>query len=286
MKLRLFIFTVFIATLLTSCGLLKNHQTDPAVIDKTDSVKVDKHAFKPDPEVVKFVEALKPGYLKYETLAMKFSGEILDNENNSTPLKGIIRMKRDSFVWISVRPGLGIELARASFTTDSVKFLDRMKSTYFAGSYAFTDSAFSVYTDYNMIQSLLTNQFFVYHPDKNLKPDYGKFKIKKMAADTELFYKDSVNTNAYEQIVRFSADMKILQVSALSAALQRNVVVNYSDFVLFNNANIAKHIEAVITEKGKTTKMILDLSDFELNMPAKYTFKIPNSYTPMSLKKK
>lgn len=270
----------------TSCGIFnKNHTGTNG--DKDSLRAIDKHAdvVKPNPEVVSFVEAQKKAALNYETLTMKFSGELINNEN-STPLKGIIRIKRDSFVWISIRPGLGIELARAVFQPDTVKLLDRMKSTYFVGNYGVLDSSYSVYADYLMIEAIIANRFFVYKPDKNLKPNYAKFNIRKLTADTELFFIDSLNTDAYNQTFKFTSDYKLINVTAVNTTTQRKVEIKYSDYEPVMTFQLPKRMDIELTEGAKKSKIFLEFSDFKVNEPAKNAFSIPDSYSPMVFKKK
>ena len=79
--------------------------------------------------------------LSFETLYAKKIDLTLRDKEKSNSLKAMLRVKRDSFIWISVTAPLGIEVARVLFTPDSVKFSDRdadMLSAYSKTNYEAT----------------------------------------------------------------------------------------------------------------------------------------------------
>lgn len=71
-----------------------------------------------------------------------------------------IRAKKDSAIWISFRPALGIELARMLITQDSIKVLDRTKQEEYL--YAFKDLQRDLRFDlrFQHIEALLTGNLF------------------------------------------------------------------------------------------------------------------------------
>ena len=70
-------------------------------------------------------EKLKENELQFEWFSAKFNCDlVIDNKKNS--FRGQLRMHRDSAIWGSFSPALGIEMARILITTDSVKFINRI----------------------------------------------------------------------------------------------------------------------------------------------------------------
>ena len=122
----------------------------------------------------KLYKHLVDNEFEYDYLTLKFSAEINSGETSET-FSGMIRIKRDSIIWISLR-AYNIEGARMCITQDSVKFLNRMNSTYYLGDFKFITDRFAVDLDYNSIQSILTNTFFIYpEPDDTTKA-IGNYK--------------------------------------------------------------------------------------------------------------
>ena len=80
--------------------------------------------------------------------------------------------RKDSAIWISVTPVLGIEVARLLVTNDSVKMMNRLNSTYFTGNFKLINKLFNADIDYDMFQSFLVGNDFTYYENGAS----GKFK--------------------------------------------------------------------------------------------------------------
>ncbi len=88
------------------------------------------------------------------------------NEKSSTHLRGQLRMREDSILWISFSPAMGIEAARLILTQDSIKFINRLNKTYFLGEYEMLDTLINTTIDYIIVQSMiLANELPYYKLD-------------------------------------------------------------------------------------------------------------------------
>ena len=68
----------------------------------------------------------------FDWMSTRFSGSVLwDGKTHS--IAGSMRIRSDSAIYISIAPILGIEIARAIITPDSVKLINRLESTYYSG---------------------------------------------------------------------------------------------------------------------------------------------------------
>jgi hypothetical protein len=65
------------------------------------------------------LDTLRQPDLKYNWFFAKAKIEIEDSKNNNT-VNAIIRMKKDSVIWISLNAILGIEVSRILITPDTV----------------------------------------------------------------------------------------------------------------------------------------------------------------------
>src|SRR5688572_8544952 len=54
-----------------------------------------------------------------------------------------IRIKKDSVIWVSVVPALGIEVARVRITPDTIQILDRLHKEYLAGNFSLLHKRFN-----------------------------------------------------------------------------------------------------------------------------------------------
>ena len=112
---------------------------------------------------------LRQSEFNFSTLSAKFSCDaVIDSNKNSFNVA--MRIKKDSAIWMSISPALGIEVARALITKDSVKFIDRIHTTYFAGDFNYISKMLHTELDYEIIQSLLIgNSVEFYDDDERLR---------------------------------------------------------------------------------------------------------------------
>ena len=112
---------------------------------------------------------MKQNEFKYTYLTTKFSVTAdIDSQVNSFDVT--LRAKKDSVIWISISPALGIEAARVLITSDSVKFMNKLNKTYFKGDYAYISKLFNTELDFDMLESLLIgNSVNFYDEDEKLK---------------------------------------------------------------------------------------------------------------------
>lgn len=83
-----------------------------------------------------------------------------DLNGDKNAFKVNARMRRDSAIWLSITPALGVEAARILLTPDSVKFLSKVPGNRFGytGDYAAFDSLLGTELTYDMAQHILTGE--------------------------------------------------------------------------------------------------------------------------------
>ena len=75
------------------------------------------------------VPALPP---TFEWLMAKLDIEAEGTGQSFNDLKGQVRMRRDSLVWLSVTASMGVEVLRAKVSNDSVWLVNRLEKSYLA----------------------------------------------------------------------------------------------------------------------------------------------------------
>ncbi|MBK7856213.1 MAG: DUF4292 domain-containing protein [Bacteroidetes bacterium] len=105
-------------------------------------------------------------------------------------------MRRDSVIWISISPALGIEVARVLITKDSVKVIDRLSNKYKLTDYKYLNDLLRMNVDFDIIQGVLTGNLFsykrnrlssVYLEDKYyILSSLGKRKLKRSLEEKTL----------------------------------------------------------------------------------------------------
>lgn len=109
------------------------------------------------------VENLKFDYLSSRS-KVKFKS---DDRSFSSVVQ--TRIKKDSVIWLSVLPAMGLEAARVLITIDSISILNRLKKEHYAYSYNELVNKYEMPLDYHTIESMFTG---------NLERSFGNLKVK------------------------------------------------------------------------------------------------------------
>ena len=77
------------------------------------------------------------------------------DENQNLQANANIRIKKDSIIWISVTPALGIEMIRAIILDDSIHVIDRLNKTYYVYDFDSLSRKLHFNVDYKMIEAII-----------------------------------------------------------------------------------------------------------------------------------
>ncbi|WP_448519693.1 DUF4292 domain-containing protein [Rhodoflexus sp.] len=80
---------------------------------------------------------------------------VFGNNGRDVNTNADIRMKKDSAIWISLRPGLGIEAARVFITPDSVRILDKLNSDFLGFTFDSLGRRLDMPINFQLIQQTL-----------------------------------------------------------------------------------------------------------------------------------
>jgi len=130
-----------------------------------------------------------------------------------------LRVRRDSAIWLSGSL-LGIEGVRALLTPDSVRVVNRLEKSYFAGDYAYLSQLLGVPVSYAQMQAILLGD---YQPAPK-----GALPVVKAEGDNQnVTYPQA--PLIIEQLVS-NATGRLQQLKVSESAAQRSLTVGYADF--------------------------------------------------------
>ena len=94
--------------------------------------------------------------ISYEYALMKMSVDVTDEESAES-FKATVKMKKDSVIWISISPALGIEALRVVLTKDSLKYYSKIPDNkhHFAGPFEVLKEKTGINLDFGMLQELI-----------------------------------------------------------------------------------------------------------------------------------
>lgn len=128
----------------------------------------------------------------------RFSAEIRNKNKSETSVKGKMRACRDSAVWLSVTPALGIEVARMLVTSNEAGLIDYFHKNYYTGNYEELASVLRYPLSVSMIQNLL----FARYTHSNLTPvlSYNQGKYFLSTVDYKTFDKIVSERKKFENL--------------------------------------------------------------------------------------
>ncbi len=221
-------------------------------------------------------DSLKQAEFNFKTLNIKFNVKY-EKKSQSMSLKGNLKILKDSIIWVSLSPGLGIEAARLMCTKDSVFFLDKMGGSLTKGKYEYLKNLYKIDVDYNSLQAILTNNFFIYPSVLNEKKEFlEKFSIAKDSVELAVYRKDDYSVenlvNIEKSIYRISSYM------INDVPNKRNLFVNYQSKNNLDVKNFPGSISIKSTNEDKFLNLELDYTKITLNEDLTFSFKVPKDF--------
>ncbi|KAF0198368.1 MAG: hypothetical protein FD166_1421 [Bacteroidetes bacterium] len=125
---------------------------------------------------------LKMNELQYSYFSARFTASYY-SDKNETSFSGQIRIQKDSLIWISISPVLGIEMARLLITNDSIKYINRIDNNYFISDFNYINSLINSTLDFDMLQAFLTGNDFSFYENSSFRAAIDNLEYKLVTTD-------------------------------------------------------------------------------------------------------
>lgn len=123
-------------------------------------------------EVIEIFDSVKAKEFSFEYLSAKAEVSYTDKSGETNTFDINLRLRRDSLIWISITPLLGIEVARVLIGHDSVIVLDRLHKNYMKRDYRYFEDLWKTNLNFEMIQSVMVGNYFQYQEKEKLRSIY------------------------------------------------------------------------------------------------------------------
>jgi len=265
---RKIILLVLITTILfSSCGIFKHK------LKTNEPPKIEENK---NEEIENLYKSLNLNYLRFNTLYSGFVGNF-EQKGKNIPLRGIVKIKKDTFIQISIRPALGIELAKILLTTDSIKYINRVKKEFLVEDYVFINNKFGLDFNYEIIQSIFTDRFFVYPQDNNIfsyNVDYPENDSIYILSAIGKF--SDINMNHKVKIAQ--NNFTVIHNNLLLIDKNRNINISYSNFYKLKSFKFPKILNIKLSENEIKSEINISYKNISLNKRLNSNFVIPNNY--------
>ena len=208
---------------------------------------------------------------------------VVIQDSNEISFNISYRSKKDSIIWISVSPLLGIEVARLMITADSVKMLDKIHNRYEVTSFESINKMLQMKVNFEIVQALLYGNFFAYKKNENrfnsvyledkfyILSSLNKKKLKRSLEDKDL------NKPVIQDLYVNDSTYRISRVQVEDQRINKLLTTLYSDFRVTDGGLFPfKSTTKIVAEKnieirieyGKVAKA--ESLDFPFNIPNNY----------------
>lgn len=218
--------------------------------------------------------------LKYSTLSAKGHLE-LRNGKSSKKISTVFKIVKDSIMQASIRPMLGFEAIRMSFTPDSIYIIDRMKKVYVAESFNGSNLVQNLDFNYYNLQALLTNQLFMPGAKEVSKNDYKRYNVSS-TKDTYLLQTKDRSDLLYNFAI--GGSNRILSTLVYNKDKNFTLQWSYDDFVSDNQQGYPTSMSAKVDIAKTRLDLGISYSKLEIDKELEIDNSIPSKYNKVSFK--
>jgi hypothetical protein len=237
------------------------------------------------------------------------AGVELKDSTGSKNFKAHVRCVIDSAAWISVVPALGIEVARALLTTDSLKVMDKLGDKYWVGDTAQAKRKFGLAPDLTLFQQALLGMPIGLDPEDKYKSERedGQYTLtskekrrfrraaEDLAIDDTLANDRDMNERRLERTLRRAEkkdaivfkywlepdSFRVTRVLISDLAHDQQADVRYSLRTTVNGHSLPSLVSLSLSDPARHAEAVFELDRISLDGPLQINFRIPEKFTPM-----
>ena len=190
----------------------------------------------------------------------------LEDKGETTSSGYSLRIKKDSIIWVSVQPGLGIEAARLKITQDSVYFMNRLHKEYAATDFSFLSERFNVDITFTVLQNLLLGNYQATGQEKVMRE--GDLQhVQQIQPDMLFDY--FINNNNH----------KLEQFLIKDQLTDNTITAKYTNFQAVGTVPFAHGMTAQVMQQGEVSVFKLNHSKVTLTEEIlSFPFTVPADY--------
>jgi hypothetical protein len=194
------------------------------------------------------------------------------DDDEDLQANALLRMKKDSIIWINVNAGLGIEALRAIITPDSIVVVDKIKKRYVVYDFASLSKRYNFNLDFKLLQDIILGNLIKEKSDSDMVTKESTYVVLTQKQNKDII-ESFINQNL--------SKVQKLQVS--EPGTSNLLSVDYSGFEDVEGRKIPKNVafDLDYTFLGKKYNVSIDINHqktefsdkgikFPFNIPAKY----------------
>lgn len=221
-----------------------------------------------DNKVSTKLAAIRAQQVSFNTFSAKAKTN-LDINGNSNDVTLNIRINRDKKIWVSITAILGVEVARAVITPDSILMINRLDGVYLKKPFSYVYGYASKQVNYKTLESLLVG---------NAIPELLNENGDMVTANGNTTFSGKLDDLIYKLVV--GADNKVTQTNLNNEVQAQSLQVANGTFIQASNRVLPSQIDIASIVKDKKIHVNLHYTKVDFNQQLEYPFSIPDRYEP------
>jgi hypothetical protein len=211
---------------------------------------------------------IKAQQIYFNTFSAKAHATLaIDGNSNDCTLN--IRINRDKKIWVSITYIIGIEVARALITPDSILVINRIQGVYLKKPFNYINDYTNRQVNYSMLQALLLG---------NAIPQALNDSTQYQAATGNITLSGSLKDLVYKLVL--GNNFKVTQTNLSNLDAGQSLQVNNTAFIQSGSNTLPSQIDIASVAKDRKIQVNLRYVKVDFNQPQDYPFTIPERYTP------
>jgi len=182
------------------------------------------------------------------------------------------RIKKDSAIWISLTPGLGLEAARVLVNEEGVQMMDKINKTHYVFDYQRLSKQYGVKFTFQLAQAVIYGDA-LFEPERRRDIENEKRLFSYTKEESGFGITHSVGKESG----------RLERLSAYQLGTSNSIVVNYTDFNQVDDQFVAQKVRAKVKFDDKTKEdAIIDIEFSKMlvqDEPLTFPFNVPDKYT-------
>ena len=183
-----------------------------------------------------------------------------------------VRMKQDSVIWVSLAPALGIEMARALITRDTLLLLDKMNKEVLTYNFDLLSKQLNFPVTFDLVQAAILGNL----PRPATAADFVSRGPEVTTVTQDWGRIEVANTIA-------NGTMKVSQIHARELGTPNQMMVTYDEFKTITDFLFAHNglISLQYLQGGQPTETTIEISHNRVDVseePLDFPFSIPDRY--------
>jgi hypothetical protein len=212
------------------------------------------------------IQLLRSKDLAFTTLSLKAKAD-LDINGNSNNVTMNIRMQKDKMIWVSITAVLGIEVARAVITPDSIKVRNNLQSVYLKKPFSYAYRYTNKQVDFSLLQSIFSG---------NTIAAFMKNTAGLTQENDSWVLGGQQQDLAYR--ILFNTLLKVSEDNLNDVTSGQALKVVYGDYQKVNDALFPTKLKINSIAGKQKIGIDMEFSKIESNVPLDFPFTVPKKY--------